>query len=670
MPDTNQARSSRRLARTRVAGALLLMLSVASVVVVSSPGSAYGAPVGPVYPAPGSGTLVSSGSIGQAGGVTWSFSGVDSSQFGQMVWGLAYPATPATYSFGLDTATLSFDSVSSNLTGGTARYTGSAMFPNLNGTTPTLPVRLTVQSTPSSAMETPAAAGLGVDPSVGAVLPVTGDFSVNLLFETSADGGVTWQPADAYFDATPHPLGGTTSSVNGAFWYTPPGAPSVGFSSNPLAFGAVPIGTTTSQSVTVTNTGTAPLTISQINAGGDYSAPTDDCVGTEIASGGTCSITVDFTPSFGGTDNGSIQLVDNTATSPDALPVTGSGAVAGITFSPSPFDLGPVSAGSSTTGMLTVSNPGSAALNITGGSITGPNATDFGIAGPGTCTGPIAPGGSCQLQVSYAPSGPGTQTATLTITDNTPEGSDSVGLLGEQAVTGATFGPASLDFGNVPVGVKAVPYTVTLTSVGTKALHVHTFTLTGSNSLDFSVKKGSCPKLPFTLAGGGSCTELVRFSPSAVGPESAALVAYDDGGSGTQSVSLTGAGVGATDVSVFQQVSSATATPGQEVAFSIAVENRGPYPALNATLKDLLPTGLEFAGVSSTVSCLGPPIGFQGTVFCTLGTLAPYSSEVVTVLATVEGAPGGKLKSTAIAASGTYDPKAANNKATTSVSVT
>jgi uncharacterized repeat protein (TIGR01451 family) len=257
----------------------------------------------------------------------------------------------------------------------------------------------------------------------------------------------------------------------------------------------------------------------------------------------------------------------------------------------------------------------------------------------------------------------------LTITDNTPEGSDSVGLLGEQATTGATFGPASLDFGNVPVGVRAVPYSVTLTSVGTNALHVHAFTLTGANSLDFSVKRGSCPKLPFTLAGGMSCTELVRFSPSGVGSESAALVAYDDGGSGTQTVNLTGAGVGATDVTVLQQVSQATAPPGQVVSFSIAVENRGPYPALNATLKDLLPAGLEFASVSSTASCLGPPIGFQGTVFCTLGTLAPYSSEVVTVVATVEGISGSKVKSTAIAASGTYDTKLRNNKVTTAVSI-
>jgi uncharacterized repeat protein (TIGR01451 family) len=344
--------------------------------------------------------------------------------------------------------------------------------------------------------------------------------------------------------------------------------------------------------------------------------------------------------------------------------------VAGISFSPSPLDFGPVSAGSSTTAPLTISNPGGAALDITGGHITGPNAADFAIAGPGTCTGSVAPAGSCQLQLSYTPSGAGTQTATLTLTDNTPEGTDSVGLQGEQALTGASLGPASLDFGTVPVGVRAVPYTVTLTSAGTNTLHVHAFTLTGPNSLDFSVKRGSCPKLPFTLAGGAACTELVRFSPSAVGSESASLIAYDDGGSGTQTVDLAGTGVGATDVGVYQQVSQSTAAPGQEVAFTIAVENRGPYPALNATLEDLLPVGLEYAGVSSDASCDGPPVGFQGTVFCTLGTLAPYTSEVVTVLATVEGASGTTVKNTAIAASGTYDTKPGNNKSTTKVSIT
>ncbi len=177
--------------------------------------------VGPVYPAPGSGKLTTTGAVGQTGGVTFSFSKVKTKKFKSMVWGLWYPKNPATWSFGLNTATLAFDSTDSNLASGEAVYSGSAEFPNLDGSTPSLPIRLVVQAEGGLAMETSTSAHLGVKSSVGAVIPVTGNWSVNLTFEVSPDSGTTWEAADTYYDNTPHPEGSTSSSVNGAFWYAP-----------------------------------------------------------------------------------------------------------------------------------------------------------------------------------------------------------------------------------------------------------------------------------------------------------------------------------------------------------------------------------------------------------------------------------------------------------------
>jgi len=216
---------SRSWRRARVAvgvcGALALTLVAGVTAGVAPATAANPAHVGPVYPAPGSGPLTTTGAIGQTGGATFSFTGVKTKKFKSMVWGLWYPKHPATWSFGLDTATLAFDSTDSNLSSGEAVYSGEAEFPNLDGTTPTLPIRLVAQAGGGEAMETSAAADLGVKRSVGAVVPVTGDFSVNLTFEVSPDGGTTWDPADTYYDTTPHPEGSTTSSVNGAFWYEP-----------------------------------------------------------------------------------------------------------------------------------------------------------------------------------------------------------------------------------------------------------------------------------------------------------------------------------------------------------------------------------------------------------------------------------------------------------------
>src|SRR5215471_11656390 len=85
-------------------------LVLATVMAVSAAPAMASTTIGPVFPAPGSGTWTSTGTptggeIGKPGGITWSFTGVDPTQFNQMVWGLGYPNFPASFSFGLDTAT-------------------------------------------------------------------------------------------------------------------------------------------------------------------------------------------------------------------------------------------------------------------------------------------------------------------------------------------------------------------------------------------------------------------------------------------------------------------------------------------------------------------------------------------------------------------------------------
>jgi Fibronectin type III domain/Abnormal spindle-like microcephaly-assoc'd, ASPM-SPD-2-Hydin len=443
----------------RLAGLTGLLL--AGVVAVNATTAVAATTIGPVFPAPGSGTWTSTGTptggeIGKAGGITWTYTGVDPTQFDQMVWGLGYPNFPSTFSFGLDTATLAFDPTTSNLSGGVLNFTGSAEFPNLDGSTPSYPIQLTVTTaTGPSAFEAPSSlTGLTVDPSAGGVLPVTEDFSVNLIIQVSTDGGTTWTPANDYFNNTPHTAGvSTSSSVQGDFWYTPVGAPAVSFGQSPLAFGAQPIGTTTPLTEVVTNTGTAPLDITEIDAGGDYSAPSDTCVGNSIAAGSSCSIDVDFTPSVTGTDNGSLVLTDNAPDSPQTLQLTGSGTEAEAVLSPNPVNFGTVVIGSSDQQVLTVSNPGTATLDLTNAQLTGADPGDFQVTGVGSgCVGqpPTVPAGSsCGVQITFTPGGTGTRSATLTVTDNASPSTQSVTLTG--------IGAPLTTVPGAPTGVSALP---------------------------------------------------------------------------------------------------------------------------------------------------------------------------------------------------------------------
>jgi uncharacterized repeat protein (TIGR01451 family) len=632
--------------------------------------------VGPVFPAPGSGTWTSTGTatggeIGKAGGITWSYTGVDTTQFDQMVWGLGYPTFPSTFSFGLDTASLAFDPTTSNLSGGVLNFAGTAEFPNLDGTTPSYPIRLTVTTeTGPSAFVSPAdLTGLTVDPSAGGVLPVTGDFSVNLIIQVSTDGGNTWTPANDYFNNTPHTAGATTSSsVYGDFWYTPVGQPAVSFGQNPLAFGSQPIGSTTQLTETVTNTGTAPLGITEIDAGGDYSEPSDTCVGNSVAAGGTCTIDVDFTPSVGGTDNGSLVLTDNAPDSPQTLQLTGSGDQPQAVLSPNPVNFGSVSTGSSDQATLTVSNPGTATLDVSGAALSGADPGDFQITGQssGCNSGMVAAGTSCALTITFTPGAAGTRTATLTLTDNASPATQSVTLTGVGGQAAATLSPNSLDFGTVAVGGSGAQKAVKIKSTGTMTLNVTGYSIGGADPSDFDLIGGSCPAVPFNLAPGATCTIDMYFAPTATGSRSATLSVSDNAGTSPQQVLVGGNGSPSADVAVFITPSAATVRSGSTVTYSVVVDNNGPNAAAGVTVSDALPSNADFVS-SSGASCTTPPAGYTGTVVCSLGTMAASSSQTLTFTVTLTGKAKTKVLDKVTVKASTHDPVTSNNTASTTV---
>jgi hypothetical protein len=95
-----------------------------------------------------------------------------------------------------------------------------------------------------------------------------------------------------------------------------------------LSFGSIAVGSPASLSLTLSNNGTAPITGVSLAATGDY-AVTVPCAVTTLAPGGSCGVTVTFTPTKTGTDNGTLTVTSSDATSPDAVPLTGSGFVNG-----------------------------------------------------------------------------------------------------------------------------------------------------------------------------------------------------------------------------------------------------------------------------------------------------------------------------------------------------
>src|SRR5258708_28613402 len=103
-----------------------------------------------------------------------------------------------------------------------------------------------------------------------------------------------------------------------------------------LSCGNQPVGTTSAaKPVTLTNSGTATLTISSIVTSGDY-AQSNAC-GSSLAASASCSISVTFTPTATGTRTGMVTITDNAPGSPQTVSLTGTGAAASapaVTLSP------------------------------------------------------------------------------------------------------------------------------------------------------------------------------------------------------------------------------------------------------------------------------------------------------------------------------------------------
>ena len=169
--------------------------------------------------------------------------------------------------------------------------------------------------------------------------------------------------------------------------------PGIALSPSSLNFSGVSVGTSsTAQTVTLTNTGNASLTISNLQVSGPYTQ-TNNCLAT-LASGSSCVTNIIFSPTSSGTQSGTLTVADSAQGGMQTVSLTGSASDFSVTASTSSAT---VKGGENATYSLSVSP--------VGGSFS--NAVNL------TCSG-LPAGASC----SFSPSAvtPGTKSTTVTLT--------------------------------------------------------------------------------------------------------------------------------------------------------------------------------------------------------------------------------------------------------------
>jgi len=306
-----------------------------------------------------------------------------------------------------------------------------------------------------------------------------------------------------------------------------------------LDFGTVTIGGTSGpQTVTVSNNGTAPLTINSITDDDPADFPvTNNCGGT-VAVGSTCDITVNFTPTRRGSISGTLTVASSAAVSPQKLVLTGIGtAPPALTVNPASLAFAGVATGSSTTLPVVITNNGDDVLVIGQGAFSNP---DFSFNAVGCSGQSLAAGQTCQADVRFAPSSVASITGTLSIASNDPASPTTIPLAGsgeEPAALQAS--PANLSFGEVDLGSSS-DLSLTLTNTGGPATSVAISSITASTA-DYSLVSDACSGQ--SLAGGSTCALTVRFTPSVPGPDNADLeITHSLPASSPTNVGLAGSG--------------------------------------------------------------------------------------------------------------------------------
>jgi uncharacterized membrane protein len=171
--------------------------------------------------------------------------------------------------------------------------------------------------------------------------------------------------------------------------------------STSLTFAAQRVGTTSAaQSVTVTNTGGVPLTVSGVDLTGPAAtsfAATPAAACATVDPGASCQVAVTFAPTATGSRTATLTVRSNDPGAAPAVALNGTGTSSIITLKSPTLDLGTAKIGQVATKTMTLTNTGTASLTIT--SLTTTDSTHFAVA-VGTCVGAIAPGRTCNVSVT------------------------------------------------------------------------------------------------------------------------------------------------------------------------------------------------------------------------------------------------------------------------------
>ena len=195
-----------------------------------------------------------------------------------------------------------------------------------------------------------------------------------------------------------------------------------------ITFGNVVIGTQTTQTIRLTNSGTANVTVSGLAPSVAAVSVSGLTVPITLAPGTSANFTAAFKPTAASSVSGNITVTSNATDSsmPIALTGTGEAAVPQLTANPTSLSFGNTTVGSSNVKQVTVTNTGNVSTTISSAAVVG---TGFSLSGSGSSVA-LNPGQSETYTVNFDPKSAANDTGTFSIASNAPNSPMKIGLSG------------------------------------------------------------------------------------------------------------------------------------------------------------------------------------------------------------------------------------------------
>ena len=443
-----------------------------------------------------------------------------------------------------------------------------------------------------------------------------------------------------------------------------PAAASIQVSPATVSFGKVTVGQTATSAVSVTNTGSEPLTISQLSLPGHiFWLATTANPPVKIAAGSSQAFNLAFKPASATAYTGQLAIQSTAANAPAlTVPISGSGANATaattslIALSASTLNFGSLTTSSSSTKTLTLTATGTAAITVNSVGVSG---SGYSISGA-TYPLSISPDQQVALQVTFKPAAAGSSTGEITVkSDATNLPTATVSLSGSGTSPAAatpqlTLSPAGLSFGNVNVGSSSTQ-TLTLSSSGSTPVTVSSVNLSG---VAYSFSGAT---FPVTIDPNLQITLQVQFKPITSGSASGQLTVKSTSKS-SPTVTLSGTGIATTPklTTSAQTLNFGSVTVGSSATQALTLTSSGTA-AVTVNSAKLSGTGYSLSGAGFPLTLPAGQSAVLQVVF--KPTAAGTDAGTIAISSNSAGSA-----TTAVALSGTATAKASGNPTGTPLS--